>query len=142
MTFSLTMGNSYLMYISNTLYYPNTFQFYHIHINYLYHLCVFQNLHRYNILFERPFLLAFKFRVLLKNTMMLTICFYRRNEEVDEKALIKKLRKRVAELESELSCLLMAKVFWSKCNKKKKIHALDRFFLWINRKIERKERCL
>jgi type VI protein secretion system component VasK len=34
----------------------------------------------------------------------------RRNEEVDEKALIKKLRKRVAELESELSCLLMAKV--------------------------------
>lgn len=37
--------------------------------------------------------------------------FYRRNEEVDEKALIKKLRKRVAELESELSCLLMAKVF-------------------------------
>lgn len=36
--------------------------------------------------------------------------FYRRNEEVDEKALIKKLRKRVAELESELSCLLMAKV--------------------------------
>ncbi|XP_048779617.2 uncharacterized protein LOC125683007 isoform X2 [Ostrea edulis] len=33
----------------------------------------------------------------------------KRNEEVDEKALIKKLRKRVAELESELSCLLMAK---------------------------------
>lgn len=38
------------------------------------------------------------------------ISTFRRNEEVDEKALIKKLRKRVAELESELSCLLMAKV--------------------------------
>ena len=34
----------------------------------------------------------------------------RRNETVDEKSLIKKLRKRVAELETELSCLLMAKV--------------------------------
>ncbi|XP_078333663.1 uncharacterized protein LOC111136397 isoform X5 [Crassostrea virginica] len=33
----------------------------------------------------------------------------KRNETVDEKSLIKKLRKRVAELETELSCLLMAK---------------------------------
>ena len=35
---------------------------------------------------------------------------YRRNEEVDEKSLVKKLRKRVAELETELACLLMEKV--------------------------------
>lgn len=41
---------------------------------------------------------------------MVIICFYRRNEEVDEKVLIKKLRKRVVELESELLCLLMVKV--------------------------------
>ncbi|KAK3103203.1 hypothetical protein FSP39_017361 [Pinctada imbricata] len=32
-----------------------------------------------------------------------------RNEEVDEKSLVKKLRKRVAELETELACLLMEK---------------------------------
>lgn len=79
----------------------------------MYITCVcFKNLNRYDFLFERPFLLTFKFRV--QGTFNKyhdgNHLFYRRNEEVDEKSLIKKLRKRVAELESELSCLLMAKV--------------------------------
>ena len=34
----------------------------------------------------------------------------RRNEQLDEKSLIKKLKKKVAELETELACLKLAKV--------------------------------
>lgn len=102
---------------------------------YVYHLCVFQ----------KPKQMWFSFRETIFACIQIpgtfnkyhdgNHLFYRRNEEVDEKSLIKKLRKRVAELESELSCLLMAKVIWSKCEKKKKIiHAMDRCFLWMNRK--------
>lgn len=101
---------------------------------YVYHLCVFQ----------KPKQIWFSFRETIFACIQIpgtfnkyhdgNHLFYRRNEEVDEKSLIKKLRKRVAELESELSCLLMAKVIWSKCKKKKIIHAMDRCFLWMNRK--------
>ena len=34
----------------------------------------------------------------------------RRNEQLDEKSMIKKLKKKVAELETELACLKLAKV--------------------------------
>lgn len=77
----------------------------------MYIICVCFKIYIDIIFFSRDyFCLYLNFGYIFNNYYDVNYLFYRRNEEVDEKVLIKKLRKRVVELESELLCLLMVKV--------------------------------